>query len=105
MALYSDGLSFHHSKNTKKLVEELGILLVKGCGYCPEMNCTEQLWKVVKHEYKFQLMAFLSMHPARLLDLEKMVGDIMAGSHKLDFEATVRRIYLDMAESVGANVE
>jgi hypothetical protein len=41
VALFSDGLSFHHSKASKDLMRELNIIGIKNIAYLPQMNCVE----------------------------------------------------------------
>jgi transposase len=56
VAIYCDGLSFHHSAKTKEVMDELNFIGVKAIAYCPETNAAEQLFKVIKKEYKFELL-------------------------------------------------
>jgi hypothetical protein len=46
IAIFSDGLSFHHSKATKDLMASLKIIGVQNIGYSAHLCCVEQLWRV-----------------------------------------------------------
>jgi hypothetical protein len=46
VALYSDGLSFHHSLPTRLLMKDLDIYGVKSIAYTPTANPCEIYWKV-----------------------------------------------------------
>lgn len=71
-------------------MDELNFIGVKAIAYCPETNAAEQLFKVIKKEYKFELLQFLAVHPARELDLLQLVKNLMTGEIKLDFHKVVR---------------
>jgi hypothetical protein len=89
VALYSDGLSCHHSKATYEIMLSLNIIPVKSIGYTPELQPVEAYWAVVKRMYKKQLFNFLSKNPASDLDLFQMVKNIVDSDVDFDYKNQV----------------
>jgi hypothetical protein len=104
VAIYSDGLSFHHSKATKELMAHLRIIGVQAIGYSAPLHCSEQVWRVQKKLYRFKLLEFITMHPASELNLYKLVEDLMSGPIDLDFEKVVKQKHKELVKRVGAKL-
>ena len=52
MGMYLDNLSFHHSKDTQKLLGTLKIPYVYNPSYTPAANPIEECFAIVKQQYK-----------------------------------------------------
>ena len=73
VALFYDGLSFHKSTETKRLLKSLGIVGLMNKAYSSELNPIEQIWQEAKYLFRRRLLRFLSEHEGEELDLFDMV--------------------------------
>jgi hypothetical protein len=105
VALFSDGLSFHHSKVTHSLMKELNILPIKNIAYQPHLCVVEFLWNVQKKEFKKKLTQFLSLFPAKDLNLEQLVQRIMYRDSGFEFEKRTKEKHAELVQKVGARLE
>jgi hypothetical protein len=101
VALYLDGLSFHHSAASKKIMEELDIYPMKQVAYSPEYMVNEQLWRLVKARYQWDLFHFLTRHPASELKLLKLVTEIMESNLDFNYKRQVAERYGMLCRAVG----
>ena len=62
VALFYDGLSFHHNPETHALLKSLKIFGLQNMAYSCQYNPIEQLWKESKYFYRRALLKFLSKH-------------------------------------------
>lgn len=104
VALYLDGLSFHHSKESKILMKALNIYGVKSVAYTPQFMPCEIIWECKKKAYKNQLTIYLSRNPAKDLNLFLMVKELMEKEIPINFESLIKRLDKALVRSVGANL-
>jgi hypothetical protein len=91
VAIYMDGLSFHHSTKTAPWMRQLNIKGIKSVGYVPFYNIVEDFWAHKKFRYRRALLAYLRTKRAQDLDLMEFVREVMEHSENIDYEKLIEK--------------
>ena len=104
VAIFMDGLSLHWSKESIAAYARLNFRAIKNIAYNSPENPIEQVWRVIKWDYRRELLRFLSTNKAVELDLFQLVHKLLRNPLKLNCAATISQKHKKLAKRCGAKI-